>query len=351
MGVFGGKFLGFSYAGHRSEELGIVRTIQDRFEIPLTPPIKDTTTEVPNYSGVYFWGSDYDRRNINIPFAFDDITESQLSTIKKLLNSRKVHELIFDEEPEKIYPAVVTNQSKIDFVCFDIFGERVYKGTGNFQFVSYTPYVRSTVKFVDELEKFYGSAVVLESENTDTASTAQIIGVSDLSTEQDYYHLDTAADTEPQMKSDCLYLLDSEPSTLSNNEEYGNFNGTSYRLYNNSLVSMPFQAYVSLDNMSTSGRTVSIKSITPNKIPLRLSIPAARRRYKTMDCDKYVMINSKDYTILGCNENYKPTGTLYNDCIVEGTFFNLDPKENIIEIEIDGVHKPLSKIDYRYRYH
>lgn len=351
MGVFGGKFLGFSYAGHRSEELGIVRTIQDRFEIPLTPPIKDTTTEVPNYSGVYFWGSDYDRKNINIPFAFDDINESQLSTIKKLLNSRKVHELIFDEEPEKIYPAVVTNQSKIDFICFDILGERVYKGTGNFQFVSYTPYARSTVKFVEELEKFYGAAVVLESENTDTVSTAQIIGVSDLSTEQDYYHLDTAADTEPQMKSDCLYLLDSEPSTLLSNEEYGNFNGTSYRLYNNSLISIPFQAYVSLDNMSTSGRAVSIKSITPNKIPLRLSIPAARRRYKTMDFDRYVMINSKDYTILGCDENYKPTGTLYNDCIVEGTFFNLDPKENIIEIEIDGVHKPLSKIDYRYRYH
>jgi predicted phage tail component-like protein len=132
MGVFGGKFLGFSYAGFRSEDLGIIRTIQDRFEIPLTPSIKDTTTEVPNYSGVYFWGSDYDRRNINIPFAFDDITESQLSTIKKLLNSRKVHQLIFDEEPEKIYPAVVTNQAKIDFVCFDAPDGRIYKGTGNF---------------------------------------------------------------------------------------------------------------------------------------------------------------------------------------------------------------------------
>lgn len=351
MGVFGGKFLGFSYAGFRSEELGIVRTIQDRFEIPLTPPIKDTTAEVPNYSGVYFWGSDYDRRNINIPFAFDGITESQLSTIKKLLNSRKVHQLIFDEEPEKIYPAVVTNQAKIDFVCFDILGERVYKGTGNFQFVSYTPYTRSTVKFVEELEKFHGAAVVMKSENTNTAPTAQIIGISDLSGVQDYYHLDTAADAEPQMKFGCLYLLDSTPSTLPSNREYGNFNGTSYRLYNNGFVSIPFQAYVGLGNMSTSGRTVSIKSITPNKMPLRLSIPVAKRRYETMAPDKYIMINSKDYTILGCDENYKPTGTLYNDCIVEGTFFNLDPKENIIEIQIDGVNKPLSKIDYRYRYH
>lgn len=351
MGVFGGKFLGFSYAGFRSEELGIIRTIQDRFEIPLTPPIKDTTTEVPNYSGVYFWGSDYDRRNINIPFAFDGITESQLSTIKKLLNSRKVHQLIFDEEPEKIYPAVVTNQAKIDFICFDILGERVYKGTGNFQFVSYTPYTRSTVKFVEELEKFHGAAVVMESENTSTAPTAQIIGLSDLSVVNDYYHLDTSADAEPQMKFGCLYLLDSAPSMLPSNKEYGNFNGTSYRLQNNGFVSIPFQAYVSLGNMSTSGRIVSIKSIAPNKMPLRLSIPAAKRRYETMAPDKYIMINSKDYTILGCDENYKPTGTLYNDCIVEGTFFNLDPKENIIEIQIDGVNKPLSKIDYRYRYH
>jgi predicted phage tail component-like protein len=155
MGVFGGKFLGFSYAGFRSEELGIIRTIQDRFEIPLTPPIKDTTAEVPNYSGVYFWGSDYDRRNINIPFAFDGITESQLSTIKKLLNSRKVHQLIFDEEPEKIYPAVMTGQSKLDYVAFDVFIEgnleRVYRGTGNFQLVGYTPYTRSTAKFAEEL--------------------------------------------------------------------------------------------------------------------------------------------------------------------------------------------------------
>jgi hypothetical protein len=96
------------------------------------------------------------------------------------------------------------------------------------------------VKFSEELEKLHGAALVTGSENTNTAPTAQIIGISDLSVAQDYYHLDTAADAEPQMKLGCLYLLDSAPSTLPSNKEYGNFNGTSYRLYNNGFASIPF---------------------------------------------------------------------------------------------------------------
>ena len=166
MGVFGGKFLGFSYAGKTSQELGVIRTIQDRFDVPLVPQIKDVAAEAPNYDGVYFWGSDYDRRNITIPFAFDEITEGQLTLIRNLLNSRKIHQLIFDEEPEKIYPAIVSGQSKLDYVCFDVFkgdkAVRVYRGLGSFQFISYTPYMRSSARFSEELGQFVGAKLVNE---------------------------------------------------------------------------------------------------------------------------------------------------------------------------------------------
>jgi hypothetical protein len=76
MGVFGGEHLGFAYGNFHSEDLGIVRTIDNRYSYDITPPIKDITTEVPNYTGVYFWGSNYDRRNITIPFAFDSVNET-----------------------------------------------------------------------------------------------------------------------------------------------------------------------------------------------------------------------------------------------------------------------------------
>lgn len=361
MGVYGGKYLGFSYAGLRSEDLGIIRTMQDRFEIPLTPTIKDTTTETPNYPGVYFWGSDYDRRNINIQFAFDELRESQLSTIKNLLNGRRVHQLIFDEEPEKIYPAVMTGQSKLDYVAFDVFIEgnleRVYRGTGNFQLVGYTPYIRSTAKFAEELGQFTGARLVDEPDNGLTLPEGQIIGLSSLEEVQDYHHINSANDEGASMAFGKLYLL--EKSILPSSSEYGYFNGTSYRLFNSGDIDIPFEVILPFDFAKKAnengeenlGMMIQLLRLGAPKKRLQLKISEAKKYYKTNLVDRFIKINSKDYTVLGCEEDGTPTGTIYNECIIGGTFFNLQKGLNEIKIEINGTSSKVSKIDYRYLYH
>jgi predicted phage tail component-like protein len=187
MGVFGGEHLGFSYGGVRSENLGIVRTIDNRYSYTIAPPIKDITTEVPNYNGVYFWGSNYDRRNITIPFAFDEINETQLSRIKKILNSKKVQELVFDEDPNIIYPAMVANTSTLSFLCFDIMGKRIYRGEGSLNFICHTPYKRCKYKFAEELKEFRGAATLFKNEEGRVPSAKLYVADKDWSLLRELY--------------------------------------------------------------------------------------------------------------------------------------------------------------------
>jgi hypothetical protein len=62
MGMYGGQYLGFMYAGKRSEDLGLIRVMQNCFNNTFA----QTTKEVPiisDFPGVYFWNN---KRNVNI---------------------------------------------------------------------------------------------------------------------------------------------------------------------------------------------------------------------------------------------------------------------------------------------
>ena len=115
-----GDFLGFTFAGVRSESLGIVRTSDgDRFEEELTPEIKDITAEVPGMDGEYYFGSTYGPKTIDVSFAFDSLTEEQFRKLRQVYGRRKQGELIFDERPYKKYMAKITSPIELSYVCFD----------------------------------------------------------------------------------------------------------------------------------------------------------------------------------------------------------------------------------------
>ena len=192
-----GDFLGFTFAGVRSESLNIVRTSDgDRFEESILPEIRDISVEVPGMDGEYFFGSTYGKRNIEVAFAFDSMTEVQFRRLQKTFGQRRQGELIFDERPYKKYIAKIESPIELSYVCFDepiktiepardgvrvanrrtevveedgeeverivvereqvtpysidyTHMQRIYKGEGKISFVCYFPFAKSVFKILN----------------------------------------------------------------------------------------------------------------------------------------------------------------------------------------------------------
>ena len=146
-----GDFIGFSFGNTHSSDLGIVRTSDgDRYNQNLSPEFEDKTLAIPGGDGTYYFGSTFSQKIFEVPFAFDKITESKLRKLNAFFNDRKIHNLIFDEAPYKIYKAKIVEPPDISYLCFDEDGERIYKGEGTLNFIAFTPWAHSNYKFLDD---------------------------------------------------------------------------------------------------------------------------------------------------------------------------------------------------------
>ena len=174
-----GDFLGFTFDGIHSSELGIFRVSDgSRYTENLLPTIQDKTVQVPGGDGTYYFNSYYTKKDIFFPISFGELTEEQLRRIKVLFSDKKIHDLIFDEIPYKIYKVKVSGTPNLKYVCFDnldfsdrrdgdpdapirgkedLYGiglsplrGRIYKGEGQLSFVSYSPFAKSRYKFIDQ---------------------------------------------------------------------------------------------------------------------------------------------------------------------------------------------------------
>lgn len=160
---FQGPFLGFTYNGRHSSELGIVRiNTGNRAEMPLSPSFKDSTAEVPGGKGLYYFNTQIQQRQFTINFAYDDLTEEDVRELREWLNPLEQGELIFDEEPYKAYTVKPNTQPKLSYLVFNkkITTEafklyepstvkssgRVYKGEGAIGFTAYYPYAKAPSK-------------------------------------------------------------------------------------------------------------------------------------------------------------------------------------------------------------
>lgn len=138
-------FIGFTYNGkHSIKDLGIYRTSSsDRYETNLTPNITEKTASVEGQIGQYYFGTKVDTKIIPVSFAFDNLSEEKLFQLKKVFNGDGIHDLIFDEEPYKVYSAKVTGTAQVKHLCFEVNGSRVYRGEGNIQFTCFYPYAHT----------------------------------------------------------------------------------------------------------------------------------------------------------------------------------------------------------------
>lgn len=145
-------YIGFTYNGIHSSELGIVRVSEgNRYNDNLFPVIQDKTNQIPGGDGTIFYGSYYTQKQFNISIAFDNLTEEQYLNIQRFFGDKKIHEFIYDETPFKAYYAKTTGNSVIKHIPFEE-GEtnRVYKGEGSIQFTAYSVYAHSVHKYLNE---------------------------------------------------------------------------------------------------------------------------------------------------------------------------------------------------------
>lgn len=292
---FQGPFLGFTYNGRHSSELGIVRiNTGNRAEMPLSPSFKDSTAEVPGGKGLYYFNTQIQQRQFTINFAYDDLTEEDVRELREWLNPLEQGELIFDEEPYKAYIVKPNTQPKLSYLVFnkEITTEtfklyepstvkssgRVYKGEGAIGLTAYYPYAKAPSK---ELS-YYNS-------NTKEGGFGS----------QDEWKIAAGFDKEVQLDSlECYNRGDIETPVTLNFKVAKDIN----------------------TNEAVSGNVgIELYSGTTSQIGTRIG-------YVYMDASK--MSVNMNYTInskleLITDEN----GVARNDIIVASKFFYLPPRE------------------------
>ena len=155
-------YVGFTYNGKHSSDLNILRvSSSNRYSENIAPTFADTTADNPGADGTFYFGTFHRLRQFNVSIAFDSLTEANLRAVRQWLDGKNVHDLVFDEAPNKTYSAKVTSTPTLKYIPFlDENGGRIYKGEGTIQFTCYFPYAR-------------GSKIELTSASTQAERTIQ----------------------------------------------------------------------------------------------------------------------------------------------------------------------------------
>ena len=352
MSVIKGDFLGFTFDGVHSSELGIFRVSDgSRYSENLLPTIQDKTTQIPGNDGTYYQGSFYTQRQINFSIAFDNLSEAQLRRLKVIFGDKNVHSLIFDEVPYKIYKVKAVGTPNLKYVCFDkpdnhiyrqgeenfkltkkeeLYGMgahsttgRIYKGEGQLNFTAYTPYAKSRFKYTDQYTL----------KNIPEWGSMDSYGANDV-----YFNLYDWVDSSRMVKSGTAKKI----------------NKISYKL----------------DEVLSSGVLVYNAGDLPTNFILRFYFTGIMPKciigdvntnhlglngFELYSGDAGIQINSKLNLIEGINEEGEITGTIYNKYLISGDFFKIPVLEELTLIPIKFENGTPSnfrgEIDYQYLYY
>lgn len=299
MSALRGDFIGFTYNGVHSSELGIVRVSDgSRFNENLLPNMNDKTVQVSGGEGTLFFGSEFTQRPITISFAFDGLTEQQLHRMQVLFGDKKIHDLIFDERPYKAYQAKVTGTSSIKYIPFSEEGLRIYKGEGTIQFTCYQPYAICSKKFLSDY-------------SGDTSEWASASGLKNEQGNLDVFNTSAGGFS--------VYNPGDKPSDwlLNITSTGGQFQDL--------IISIDSVGYLEFKGCEAKG-------IAGNK-------------------DSTLIFNSKNRLIEGRAGSIK-SGNIYNEFIVRGDFFDIPQTKEVIQFNVVSQttfsRNPQLKYNYYY---
>ena len=349
---FRGTFLGFTYNGIHSSVLGITRVNNgDRNEKSLMPEEKEIKVEKINNDGAYYFGSSYSKRVFNIDFAFEEISEEQLKKIKLYWNDKKIHELIFDEEPYKVYSAKITSIATMKYVAFDKTPqERVYRGEGSITFTCFYPFARSRYNCIEDYTTISVPEWVSDADQDkynvleNGEYSKNVVGYLEILNIDDYATIDFVDDNGGNVETydvNTNYVNVSEwqtASQLPSKKEIG-WKGDENKFIIQNVGDLPilpnFYFY-----LSSAPQNIVITLGTKT-----LQIQNIVAKIKNASYDKYLLIDFSNQTLFGCNENLMITGNLYNEYVTNRNFFEVPKGKNDINISM----KPY-KVEFNYLY-
>lgn len=369
-----GDFTGFTYNGIHSSMVGLTHvSSSNRYSDNLLPTFKDRVVDNSSGNSKYFFGTDYAKRDIGVSVAFDGVEEHQQQIIRMKWADGEIHDLIFDEEPYKVYSAKITNNSTLKHLCFDgDADERVYKGEGTLNFTCFFPYARSRYEYQEDYiatlvpewgkditELAYAAgltsdaklkrAIVYYDAIDDEQTSLNAAVVSEELPEwpvADQVAQETSATFDETDNAGFEYGIEDShynnlmdwimSSGIPSSTEYGRFDSASgtYKIYNAGDVEIPFQIWFAA--ASTKEFSISIDGIG--------NLNAAD--LKPMEGEYYFVFDAAAHTIEGYDSEGKQTGRLYNYCITDGDFFMLPLGESTIKI--DGATPHDIKFHYWY---
>ena len=310
-----GDFIGFTFDGIHSSELGIVRVSGgDRYEEALVPSLSLKTTNVPGGDGSYYFGTSYTQRNINLQIAFDSLTQQQFMRLISIFGTKKISTLIFDENPYKVYNVKISSEPKLNYICFDEDNKRVYKGEGTINLVSLSPYAYSRYKYRED----YTLENIPEWKGNDTF---------------DFINLDEWIDASGIR------------TKMYNGKEYDKYdiNTGKIHLWNGGQLPTNFNLYIPFTEGSNiiAGCTIVLGN---EKIVLKQMV----KQFDDKKEDAKIRINTKTNLIEGVDKNNKITGFIYNQYIEKGDFFTIPVGESTLKTE-GGI--PEEEIEYKFLYY
>ena len=376
-----GDFLGFTFGNDHSSDLGITRVSGgDRYDEELHPEIKDRTAEVPGLNGEYYFGSDFGTKTFDIEIAFDHLTEKQFRKLRKIFGTKSIQPLIFDERPYKKYMAKLESPVELSYICFDerirvkyseehnigtidtqegaISGEvleelpdgvrmeydkqgnrvrqkvdpwvykkgteRIYKGEGKMTFICYFPFAKSTFKVLPEQGEAYYEG------SEEWAVSSGILSAEERGATQSHEAIDTYITEEPGTSTSGSIII-YNPGDIE----------TGFRLY------VPFNGQTTIDSLN-----ISYISGADYIGELYLS------EIKKQGQDEGILINTTNDLVQGVvdmsvdsgNPTYTTTGNLYNQHVIAGSFFKLQPNISITEAEMTISGTTEAEIFYDYLY-
>ena len=335
-------YIGFTYNGVHSSDLGIVRTSNgSRFDENLLPTIQDKTVQIPGGDGTYYYGSYYTQRQFSVSFAYDNLSEQQFARLRALFGDKKIHDLTFDERPYKTYKAKVTGTATLKYIPFDEGEgrERVYKGEGTIQFTCYQPYAICEKKWLSDYSSW--------------ANIDEWKAASRMKDEQNNYDIVSGNQIEVYNAGDIESHFQIKIDFVGTYEKI-NFNEEKPYKKGNYYIKVSEENFIISEEEYKEGEEYYTWKATIPKSKMYISGDASRqlawKEFAPEGRDVYVKFNSRLNLIEGYDVNNRKTGNVYNKYITEGAFFKIPLGESTLVFDETEEMPQIQSIEYNYYY-